>query len=94
MEPREGKLCLKSSFRNKSTAMDISIIARMLPGILFVLLLLLSISLLAQGGPTGVDGDPDQIPVDGGIGWLLAAGAAYGVKKYRARKQQRHPHHE
>jgi len=28
-------------------------------------------------------GDPSPIPVDGGISLLLAAGAAYGVKKVR-----------
>lgn len=32
-------------------------------------------------------GDPSPIPVDGGVSILLAAGAAYGVKKVRdARK--------
>jgi hypothetical protein len=33
---------------------------------------------LAQGPP-----DPDDVPIDGGLSLLLAAGAAYGVKKYR-----------
>jgi hypothetical protein len=28
-------------------------------------------------------GDPSPIPVDGGISLLLAAGAAYGIKKVR-----------
>lgn len=40
-----------------------------------------------QGGATPTDppppdGDPGA-PIDGGLGILLAAGAAYGVKKYR-----------
>lgn len=52
-------------------------------------LCLLSVLVFAQGGPSGTDGDPDQIPVDGGIGLLVAAGVAYGVKKYRDRV---HPH--
>ena len=47
-----------------------------------VLVLLLCIALpmitLAQG-PT----DPEDTPIDGGLTLLLAAGAAYGVKKYR-----------
>lgn len=32
----------------------------------------------AQGPP-----DPQDTPIDGGIGLLLAAGVGYGVKKYR-----------
>jgi hypothetical protein len=32
--------------------------------------------------------DPDDTPIDGGLGLLLAAGAAYGVKKYRDGKKQ------
>ncbi len=27
--------------------------------------------------------DPNDVPIDGGLSLLLAAGAAYGVKKYR-----------
>ena len=27
--------------------------------------------------------DPTPIPVDGGVSFLLAAGAAYGIKKFR-----------
>ncbi|MCE2497201.1 MAG: hypothetical protein J4F31_11600 [Flavobacteriales bacterium] len=30
--------------------------------------------------------DPPGVPIDGGVGFLLAAGAAYGVKKYRDHK--------
>jgi hypothetical protein len=26
-------------------------------------------------------GSPDQVPVDGGLGWLAAAGAAYAVRR-------------
>lgn len=46
--------------------------------------------------PKDKDGDPDNnngwgnnptnVPFDGGVGLLLAAGAAYGIKKYRAKK--------
>ena len=38
----------------------------------------------AQGPP-----DPNDVPIDGGIGFLLAAGAVYGVKKYRDGKMKR-----
>ncbi len=31
--------------------------------------------------------DPNDAPIDGGLVLLLAAGAAYGVKKYRHRGQ-------
>ena len=45
-----------------------------------------SLSALAQPGDPG--GDPD-VPIDGGIGLLLAAGALYGSKKiYDLRKRK------
>jgi hypothetical protein len=31
--------------------------------------------------------DPEDTPIDGGLTLLLAAGAAYGVKKYRDGKK-------
>jgi len=46
---------------------------------------LLSVSAFAQPGDPG--GDPD-VPIDGGIGILIAAGVLYGSKKiYDARKR-------
>jgi len=33
--------------------------------------------------------DPDDTPIDGGLSLLLAAGAAYGVKKYRDENKKR-----
>ena len=39
---------------------------------------------LAQGGPE----DPNDVPIDGGLSLLVAAGAAYGVKKYREHKKK------
>ena len=47
---------------------------------------LLPLLTFAQGGPGG---DPDVLPVDGGITILAAAGVAYSVKKikdYRKKK--------
>ena len=32
-------------------------------------------------------GGPDSVPIDGGLSILLAAGTAYGVKKYREHKK-------
>lgn len=36
-------------------------------------------------------GGPDA-PIDGGLGVLLVAGAAYGTKKYRDNRKQRSSH--
>jgi hypothetical protein len=51
-------------------------------GIFPVLLALICIALplisLAQGPP-----DTEDVPIDGGLSFLLAAGTAYGIKKYR-----------
>jgi hypothetical protein len=60
-------------------------------------LIFVSIDILAQGpgeegggGPGGdPGGDPDLIPVDGGLGFLLAAGVGYGVKKARDYRKNR-----
>lgn len=51
--------------------------------LLLTLILLIPALLLAQGGPV----DPNDVPIDGGLSLLLAAGAAYGVKKYRDYKK-------
>jgi len=53
--------------------------------------IIIAIPSLSQGPPdtggSGPDGDPggdpDLIPIDGGLGFLLAAGVGYGVKKVR-----------
>jgi hypothetical protein len=40
--------------------------------------------------PAGTDnGNPGGIPVDGGLSLLLAAGAAYGVRRLRGRKEKK-----
>ena len=54
---------------------------------LFIIIcLLLTTIVLAQPGDPG--GDPD-VPIDGGIGLLIAAGALYGSKKiYEARRKK------
>jgi len=40
--------------------------------------IILPLLTLAQGPP-----DPGDVPIDGGLSLLLAAGVGYGVKKYR-----------
>jgi hypothetical protein len=48
---------------------------------------------LAQGGGPVPDPAPagggGGVPIDGGIGWLAAAGVAYGVKKLRDRNKNK-----
>lgn len=44
----------------------------------------------AIGDPSGFDEEPyrEKIPLDGGVSLLIAAGAAYGAKKYREYKMK------
>lgn len=59
---------------------------------LLLLVLLLSFTERAQAqgpgspGPTPQNPDPTAIPLDGGVSLLLAAGAAYGLKRLRQRR--------
>ncbi|HQW85160.1 MAG TPA: hypothetical protein PK987_11880 [Ferruginibacter sp.] len=52
------------------------------PAVILLLVLLIPTIVFAQGPP-----DPNDIPIDGGLSLLLAAGAAYGAKKYRDYKK-------
>jgi hypothetical protein len=38
------------------------------------------------GGTDDLDGNPDAVPVDGGLSLLLAAGAAYGGRRLAKRQ--------
>lgn len=55
----------------------------------FGLTLLLGVSVILLGLPEdivaqpGLPGDPEQTPIDGGLGILAALGGAYGIKKLR-----------
>lgn len=55
-----------------------------LPVLLAIICIALPVITLAQGGPP----DPEDTPIDGGLSLLLAAGSAYGIKKYRSYKKQ------
>ncbi len=49
-----------------------------------------SVAAVAQFSTMPDNEDPDPVtetPIDGGAGILIAAGVAYGVKKYRDRKK-------
>ena len=48
--------------------------------LMLILFICMALPLLTHAqGPN----DPNDAPIDGGLSLLLAAGAAYGVKKYR-----------
>lgn len=41
-------------------------------------------SVSARQNDPGLPGEDPDVPIDGGIGLLLAAGVVYGIKKIRA----------
>lgn len=51
---------------------------------LVLLVFLVPVMLFAQ---PGLPGDPDQVPIDGGLGILAALGGAYALKKLRDSKK-------
>jgi hypothetical protein len=50
---------------------------------LIICLFLTTMNAYARQGDPGMPGGDPDVPVDGGIGLLLLAGAAYGVKKIK-----------
>jgi len=54
--------------------------------LLFILILIMPTLLHAQ--PDNTPGDPDSVPVDGGLTLLAAAGIGYGVKKIRDKRKK------
>ncbi|MFT3946001.1 MAG: hypothetical protein QM763_10065 [Agriterribacter sp.] len=58
----------------------------LLTAVILVCALSYAPSLKAQPDPGG---DPDAVPIDGGVSLLVAAGVAYGAKKaYDKRKKE------
>jgi hypothetical protein len=51
--------------------------------ILLLIIFSVPVLALAQGAPPE---DPQDAPIDGGLSVLLAAGAAYGVKRMKKKK--------
>lgn len=41
---------------------------------------------MVKGNDPGLPGDDPDVPIDGGVSLLLAAGAVYGLKKIRQLK--------
>lgn len=54
---------------------------------LFFVLGLALVGVCQTDPPPFNSGDPTPVPVDGGVSLLLAAGAAYGIKKVRDNKK-------
>lgn len=52
---------------------------------IFGVLLICATPAFADDGPTLPD-DPENVPIDGGISLLVAAGIGYGAKKMRDKK--------
>lgn len=48
---------------------------------------LISIPTLLLAQPPGLPGNPDQAPIDGGLGILAALGGAYAIKKLRDKRE-------
>ena len=47
---------------------------------------------VAQGG--GLPAAPADVPIDGGLSLLLAAGVGYGIKKYRDQRRKQNQEKE
>ena len=59
------------------------------PALLIVVFLLtFTTGVMAQPDDNGEDPPPNDIPIDGGLAFLLAAGVGYGVKKVRDSRKQ------
>lgn len=55
-----------------------------------VIILLACSPYLSQAqGPEDPGGDPDAVPIDGGISLLIAAGVGYGAKKLHEAKKKK-----
>ncbi|MBN2732860.1 MAG: hypothetical protein JXR26_10565 [Balneolaceae bacterium] len=54
--------------------------------VLGILLFLFFVPLIIFGQP-GLPGDPEQTPIDGGLGILAALGGGYAIKKLRDRNK-------
>jgi hypothetical protein len=48
----------------------------------------LSVKVFAQGPPPPPP-DPSDVPIDGGLGFLIAGGMAYGAYQLKKRKQDK-----
>lgn len=55
--------------------------------ILAAVITLLILTSITMAQPPGLPATPSQAPIDGGLGFLAAAGGAYALKKLRDKKK-------
>ncbi len=55
--------------------------------IVLTLFILISPELLTAQPPPGLPDSPNQVPIDGGLALLAAAGGGYAIKKLRDKKK-------
>jgi hypothetical protein len=55
---------------------------------LIICLFLITVNVNARQGDPGMPGGDPDVPLDGGAGLLLLAGAAYGIKKIKDANRQ------
>jgi len=53
---------------------------------IFTVIFFLPYALRAQGQPSGFDDDVNDVPIDGGLSLLVAAGIGIGAKKLRDKR--------
>jgi hypothetical protein len=56
-------------------------------GITIAIFFIMAMPMLAMAQIDNVPGDPD-VPIDGGLSLLVAAGVGYGVRKVKQRRTQ------
>lgn len=54
---------------------------------LIILFTLITLPAVIAAQPPGLPGDPQQAPIDGGLGILAILGGAYAIKKLKNREQ-------
>ncbi len=55
--------------------------------IVYLCIVLISISGIIHAQPSDPGSDPDNAPIDGGLSLLIAGGVGYGVKKIREKRK-------
>jgi hypothetical protein len=61
---------------------------------IFLFVVIISLLVFPLAGIAQGPVDPDDVPIDGGLSILAAAGAAYAVKKYRDGRKKKEEHED
>ncbi len=56
--------------------------------IMFIIMIIPTLVSAGTTEPDPVPGDPESVPIDGGLSLLVAAGVGYGAKKMKERKNK------